>query len=95
MVTVGFLTLLGAAAAIQPQPMPARTAGASMSVGATVIRPEPIPRPAVLVEPGAVTVRDAGYVRISAEGGTARRAANGAILVTPTGRAPLRLILTY
>jgi hypothetical protein len=95
MVTVGFLALLGAAAAMQPQPMPARTAGAPMSVGATVIRPEPVPSPAIAVERGAVIVREAGYVRVSAEGGVARRTADGTILVTPAGRAPVRLILTY
>lgn len=95
MIAVAFMTLLGAAAAVQPQPLPARSAASSMSVGATVVRPEPIPSPAILVERGAVTVRDSGYVRISAEGGIARRAANGIVRVTPAGAAPVRVTLTY
>jgi hypothetical protein len=92
MVVTGFMAL-AAAAATQAQPVLARTVAASLSVGATVVRPEP--RPVLSVQRGAVTISDAGGVIVSAEGGIARRLDGGTIVVTPAGAGAMRVIFTY
>ncbi|MEA3029521.1 MAG: hypothetical protein QOG13_846 [Sphingomonadales bacterium] len=85
--------ILFAAAALPAQPAPLGTSSASLGVGATVIRPEPLPL--VSVQGNAVTVRNAGSVAVSAEGGTARRLGDGTILVTPGAAGRMTLTLTY
>jgi len=65
----------------------------SLSVGATVVRPEP--QAVVAVAGGAVTVRNAGRATVTAEGGTLRRANDGTIQVTPGGAGGMRITLTY
>ena len=73
--------LLLTAAAALTQPVTARTASASMSVGATVVRPEP--QPVVALERGAVVVRNAGDAIVTIEGDP-RRTASGTVFVTLT-----------
>ncbi len=68
-------------------------AAVSMSVGATVIRPEP--KPAVAIARGAVTISNADDVIVTAEGGTAMRARDGNILVTPGAAGRVVVTLTY
>jgi hypothetical protein len=85
-------TLMALAAAAM-QPASTRTSAASMSVGATVIRPAP--QPVVAVQGGAATVRNAGRVTVSAQGGTARQLSDGTILVTPGAAGRMTLTLTY
>lgn len=92
MIVAGFMAF-AAAAAMQAQPVSVRASTASISVGATVIRPGP--QPVVAVERGAVTISNAGSVVVSAEGGTLRRAADGTILVTAGGSGTMTITLTY
>jgi len=80
MVMTGFLALAAAATG-------------ALSVGATVVRPEP--QPALTVQNGAVTVRNAGGVIVSARGGTARRLDGATVLVTPGGACPVTITFTY
>lgn len=83
MIAIGLIALLAAA----------QSSTTSLSVGATVVRPEP---PAVVaVARGAVAVRNAGRATVTADGGTARRANDGTILVTPDSAGRLTITLTY
>jgi len=68
-------------------------AAASISVGATVVRPAP--RPAVAIARGAVTISNADHAIVTAEGGAAMRARDGTILVTPGAAGRVTVILTY
>jgi hypothetical protein len=92
MIVAGLMALatLGAPPA---QPASARSATAAMSVGATVIRPEP--QPLVAVQRASVTIRNAGSVIVSADGGTAQRLDGGTILVTPGAAGALTITFTY
>ena len=83
MIAIGLLALLAAT----------QSSTASLSVGATVVRPEP--RPAVAVAGGAVTVRNAGNAIVTAEGGTVGRANDGTILVTPGSAGRMTITFTY
>lgn len=73
----------------------AATQGAttSLSVGATVVRPEP--EPAVAIQRGAVTIRNAGGVTVTAQGGTLRRLDGGTIQVTPGPGGRMMITFTY
>jgi hypothetical protein len=64
-------------------------AGATMHVGAVVVRPH-----AVTFEHGRIVVRAAEGVRIGAEGGRLRRARDGRVLIEPR-RSLVRIVLTY
>lgn len=86
MVTIGLVAFLALAAA----PLTA-----SLGVGATVVRPEPVPRPAIAIARGAIIVRDSGHARVSAEGGTPTRGADGAIRIAARGTGIVRITLTY
>ncbi|MEA3047535.1 MAG: hypothetical protein QOJ53_1867 [Sphingomonadales bacterium] len=91
MIVAGLLAFATAALPAQPASLRARTA--SLGVGANVVRPEP--QPLVAVQSGAVTVRNAGSVAVSAEGGTARQLGDGTILVTPGAAGRMTITLTY
>jgi len=71
----------------------AASATASLSVGATVVRPAA--EPVLAVERGTVVIRNAAAVVVTAEGGIVRRAAPGTLRVVPDRRSTLRIILTY
>ena len=86
MAPIGLLAI--AAAAAFPQ-----SSGATLSVGATVIRPDLAPR--ISLGPGRAMVSNVANVAVSAEGGTVRRARDGTLLVTPTGAGPVRIVFTY
>ena len=90
---VAGLMAFAAAAALQAQPPSLRVSGASLSVGATVIRPGP--QPVAAVRSGAIIVGNAGRVAVSAEGGIARRLDGGTILVTPGPARRVTLTFTY
>jgi hypothetical protein len=92
MIVTGFMAF-AAAAAMQAQPASVRESAGAMSVGATVIRPEP--QPVIAVQRGAAIVSNAASVIVSAEGGTLSRAADGTILVTAGGPRTMRITLTY
>ena len=64
-------------------------AGATMHVGAVVVRPH-----AVSVESGRIVIRAAAGFSVSAEGGRIRRARDGAVLIDPQ-RPLVRVVLTY
>jgi len=85
--------LMIASAAAPLQAAPPRTASATLSVGATVVR-EP-PGPAVAIERGAIVLRNVAGVAVVAEGGSVRRAGSGAVLITAGGAGPVRVTLTY
>jgi hypothetical protein len=91
MIAAGLIAF--AAAAIPAQPASFGASSASLAVGATVIRPEP--QPIVTVQGGAATVRSAGRVAVSAEGGIVRRLGDGTILVTPDAAGRVTLTLSY
>jgi hypothetical protein len=92
MAPIGLLAL-AATAALQPPAIAARTSSASMSVGATVVRPD-LP-PQISVANGRAVVGNVGNVIVSAEGGTVVRGRGGTLLVTPAGADPVILTLTY
>ena len=92
MIVTGMMAL-AAAAALHAQPTPVRTGAASMSVGATVIRPEP--RPAIAIAGGTVTISNADSAIVTTEGGTANRARDGSILITPAPAGRVTVTLTY
>ena len=71
----------------------AASATASLSVGATVVRPPPAPD--LAVERGTLVIRNAATVIVSAEGGIVRRGPGGTLRVVPARRATLRITLTY
>jgi len=71
----------------------AASSSATLSVGATVVRPD-LP-PQVSVERSRVVVSNVSRAQVSAEGGTVRRAGDGTLLVTPTGSGLVRIVLTY
>jgi hypothetical protein len=64
-------------------------AGATMHVGAVVVRPH-----AVTFEHGRIVVRAAEGVRVGAEGGRVRRARDGSVLIDPQ-RPLVRVVVTY
>jgi hypothetical protein len=70
-------------------------ATASMSVGATVVREEPVPRPAIAVARDSATIRNVAGVAVSAEGGTVHRSGKGQVIITGAGAATLLVTLTY
>jgi hypothetical protein len=92
MAPIGLLAL-AATAALQPPVSPARTSGAFLSVGATVVRPDLPPR--ISVANGRAVVGNAGSVAVSAVGGIVERGQGGTLLVTPAGAGPVILTLTY
>ena len=71
----------------------AASATASLSVGATVVRPAPAPD--LAVERGTVVIRNAASVIVSAEGAIVRRGAPGTLRIFPGRAATLRITLTY
>jgi len=66
---------------------------ATLSVGATVVRPD-LP-PQINVERTRVVVSNINRAQVSAEGGTVRRAGDGSLLVTPAGSGLVRIVFTY
>jgi Tfp pilus assembly protein FimT len=70
-----------------------QSSGATLSVGATVVRPDLAPQ--VTVGHGRAVVSNVTNVAVSAEGGTVRRGRNGTLLVTPAGPGPVRIVFTY
>jgi hypothetical protein len=66
---------------------------ASLSVGATVVRPPPEPR--IAIERGAVVVRGAGEVAVGIEGGALRPGPRGTLIIVPAAAGPVRLTLSY
>lgn len=87
------LLALAAATALQPPAAPLRTGSASLSVGATVVRPD-LP-PQISVANGRAVVGNVGNIAVSASGGTVARGPGGTLLVTPAGAGPLFITLTY
>lgn len=70
-------------------------ATASMSVGATVVREDPVARPAIAVARDSARISNVAGVVVSALGGEVRRTGNGEATVTPAGAATLIITLTY
>ncbi|HYJ53498.1 MAG TPA: hypothetical protein VEW04_10045 [Allosphingosinicella sp.] len=87
------LLALAAATALPPPAAPARTSSASLSVGATVVRPD-IP-PQINIANGRAVVGNVGNVVVSAVGGTVERGQGGTLIVTPAGAGPVIVTLTY
>jgi hypothetical protein len=82
------MTLLGPlaiAAAVQ-------SPGVTLSVGATVVRPQP---PRIAIAHGRVAVRAVDDALITVEGGSARRTGAGTLLIAPAGSGPVRIVFTY
>ncbi len=86
-------TLMIASSAAALQAAIPRTAGATLSVGATVVR-EP-PGPAIAVERGAIVLRNVAGIAVAAEGGRVRRTESGTVSVTAGGAGPVTVTLTY
>jgi len=89
MVLTAALALIGAAAL----PPPVRTGTAAMSVGATVVRPQP--GPAIAIRRGAVTVSNVEGVAVGVEGGMARRTGAGTVLITAAAAGRVTITLIY
>ncbi|TMJ18530.1 MAG: hypothetical protein E6G92_01370 [Alphaproteobacteria bacterium] len=70
----------------------AQSAGATLSVGATVVRPE---RPQIVIARRRVAVRAVDDAVITVEGGSARRTGAGILLIAPAGSGPVRIVFTY
>lgn len=83
MIAIGLISLLAAT----------QGGTTSLSVGATVVRPDA--QPAIAIQRGAVTIRDAGGVTVTAEGGTLRRLDGATIRVTPGAGGAMRITITY
>jgi len=71
----------------------AASSTATLSVGATVVRPD-LP-PQVKVSQGRAVISNVNDVAVSAEGGTLRRAGDGTLQVTPAGSGLVRIVFTY
>jgi hypothetical protein len=92
MALIALLALSGVTA-LQPPSPPVRASSATLSVGATVIRPD-LP-PQISVAAGRAVVTNVGTVAVSAEGGTVSRTRGGALVVTPASAGPVLITLTY
>jgi hypothetical protein len=82
---MALLGLLAIAAAVQ-------SASTTLSVGATVVRPE---RPQIAIAQGRVVVGAVHDALVTVEGGTARRTSAGTLLIAPAGAGPIRIVFTY
>jgi len=71
----------------------AASSSATLSVGATVVRPD-LP-PQIKVERNRVVVSNINSAQVSAEGGTFIHAPDGSLVVTPANAGPVVITLTY
>ena len=92
MILIPFLASIGSVALPLPSSN-ARTVTATLSVSATVVRPEP--RVTTAVERDTLVVRNAETVVVTAEGGIVRRIAPGTVVATPGGSALMMVTLIY
>jgi hypothetical protein len=93
---LGIILFLAAAVPAQGAPPAAGRIMASMSVGATVIRPETVSTPRLVRVGHSVLVRRGEGVRVTVEGGSVRPAGAGdAVLVTPGRAERITIVLTY
>ncbi|HYI64077.1 MAG TPA: hypothetical protein VEW71_04255 [Allosphingosinicella sp.] len=92
MILTAALALIGAAA-VPAQPAPVRTGTAAMSVGATVVRPQP--GPAIAILRGGVTLSNVDGVAVGVEGGIARRTGAGTVVITAAAAGPMIITLIY
>ena len=65
----------------------------SLSVGGTVVRPEP--QPVIAVARDGITIANVQGLALTAEGRSVRRRPNGAIRAEAARNATVRITLTY
>lgn len=91
MLFIGLTLPIGMAVAAPPPPVESRVA--ALSVGATVVRPPPAPL--VTLRGGAAHLVAPAGARVSVDGGTLRRQADGSFQIEPTTGAAMRITITY